>query len=227
MVAIQPQAARASLAVLLLLTGCGPALAADPLGFYLGAGIGHSELRNSLGIGNFGLTGFSGPYSASGHYTGWKLMTGIRPLPVLGAEVAYVDFGSVNAAASIPATPTQGGLNATATAHPRATALLAIGYLPIPLPHLDVFAKAGVAQLKYDVRVSGQATCPTNLPCFLPPGVPLTPFLQSYAVNGTHLAYGAGAQLKLASLAVRAEYERISAGSGDVDLLSLGLSFVF
>jgi opacity protein-like surface antigen len=213
---------------LITMMDCAPGLAADPLGFYLGAGIGHSELRNNLGIGNFGpLIGFSGPYSASGHYTGWKLMTGIHPLPVLGAEVAYVDFGSVNAATNIPATPTQGGLNATATAHPRATALLAIGYLPIPLPHFDVFAKAGVAHLKYNVRVSGQGTCPTNLPCFPAPGLPLGPSLQSYAVNGTHPAYGAGAQLKLARLAVRAEYERVSAGSGDVDQLSLGLTFVF
>jgi opacity protein-like surface antigen len=214
---------------LITMMDCAPGLAADPLGFYLGAGIGHSQVRNNLDFSNFGDPAFSGPYSISGHDTGWKLMAGIRPLPVLGAEVAYMDFGSVNGAASIPATPTQGGLNATATSHPRAAALLAVGYLPIPLPYLDVFAKAGVAQLKYDVRVNGQATCPNNLPCSPSPGLPFPVLLPSYAANGssTHLAYGAGAQLKLASLAVRAEYERISAGSGDVDLLSLGLTFVF
>jgi hypothetical protein len=44
-------------------------------------------------------------------------MAGIRPLSVFGAEVAYIDFGSINGAASIPATPTQGGLNVTATSH--------------------------------------------------------------------------------------------------------------
>jgi hypothetical protein len=36
-----------------------------------------------------------------------------------------------------------------------------------------------------------------------------------------------GAQLKFTNLAVRAEYERISAGSGDVDLLSLGVTLGF
>jgi hypothetical protein len=94
--------------------------------------------------------------------------------------------------------------------------------LPIPLPYLDVFAKAGVAQLKSDVSATGQAMCPLNLPC-LPVIVP------PYAASGksTHPAYGAGTQLKFTSFAVRAEYERISAGSGDVDLLSLGVTFGF
>lgn len=218
MVAIQPQAARASLAVLLLLTGCGPALAADPLGFYLGAGVGHSQVRN-----DFEFSGIGVPVSTGGSATGWKLMAGIRPLSTLGAEVAYIDFGSIDGAGSTPATPTQGGLNATVTSHPRAAALLAVGYLPIPLPYLDVFAKAGVAQLKSAVTATGQATCPTSIPACLPVFVP------PYSANGssTRPAYGVGAQLKLASLAVRAEYERISAGSGDVDLLSLGLTFVF
>jgi hypothetical protein len=41
------------------------------------------------------------------------------------------------------------------------------------------------------------------------------------------VAYGAGAQLKFTRLAIRAEYERISASSGDVDMLSLGLTFGF
>lgn len=208
---------------LVTMMDCAPGLAADPLGFYLGAVVGHSQVRNDLN-NEFGAL-FPG---INGSATGWKLMAGIRPLPILGAEVAYIDFGSVSGSVSIPATATQGGFNATASSHPKATALLAVGYLPIPMPHLDVFAKAGVAQLEYDVRATGQATCPLNLPCF-PPPLPLPPLLPPYSASerGTHPAYGAGAQLKLASLAVRAEYERISASSGDVDLLSIGLTLVF
>jgi opacity protein-like surface antigen len=213
--------ARTITLALMMMMGCAPVLAADPLGFYIGAGVGHSQVRNDLNFGDFGLPEFSGPYSVNGSATGWKLMAGIRPLSFLGAEVAYIDFGSVNGAASIPATPTQGGLNVTAMSRPKAAALFAVGYLPIPLPYLDVFAKAGVARLQSDVSATGQAMCPLNLPTCLPVAVP------PYAASGTstHPAYGAGAQLKFKSFAVRAEYERISAGSGDVDLLSLGVTF--
>lgn len=217
--------ARTITLALLMTMGCAPILAADPLGFYIGAGVGHSEVRNDRDFGDFG-TGFSGPYSIDGNPSGWKLMAGFRPLHVLGAEVAYFDFGSVNGTASLAATPTQAGLNVTGTSHPKATALFAVGYLPIPLPYLDVFAKAGVAELKRDISAGGAATCRiSSPPCA---GLPL-PILVDYSANGTstHPAYGAGAQLKFTGLAVRAEYERISDGSGDVDLLSLGVTFVF
>jgi opacity protein-like surface antigen len=64
---------------------------------------------------------------------------------------------------------------------------------------------------------------------FATPALPCLPiFLPPYSSgSSTHLAYGAGAQLRLTSVAVRVEYERISAGSGDVDLVSLGLTFAF
>ena len=207
-----------TIALALVMTiGCAQTLAADPVGFYIGAGGGHSQVRNDFEFGGIGV-----PVSINGSPTGWKVMAGIRPLSILGAEVAYIDFGSISGAMSLPATTTQGGFNATATSHPKAAVLFAVGFLPIPLPYLDIFAKAGVAQLKSDVSATGQATCPLNLPCF-PVFVP--PY--SASGNSTHPAYGAGAQLKFTNLAVRAEYERISAGSGDVDLLSLGVTLGF
>jgi hypothetical protein len=43
----------------------------------------------------------------------------------------------------------------------------------------------------------------------------------------TRLSYGAGAQLKLAALRVRLEYQRIRADGGDPDLVSLGLAWMF
>jgi opacity protein-like surface antigen len=209
--------ARAVTLALVMTMACASALAADPLGFYIGAGIGHSQVRNDLEFNDIVWPSIN----SSG--TGWKLMAGIRPLSFLGVEVAYIDFGSVNGAASSPATATQGGLNVTATSHPKAAALFAVGYVPIPLPYLDVFAKAGVAQLKLDIRATGQTTCSLSIPTCLVESIP------PYSASGTspHPAYGAGAQLKSSSFAVRAEYERISASSGDVDLLSLGVTFTF
>ena len=222
-----PQTRTITIAGLVMMLGFAPVVMADPLGFYIGAGVGHSQVRNDLNFGDFG-TSLSGPYSINDSATGWKLMAGVRPLSFLGAELAYVDFGSVSRAASIPATPTQIGINATATSHPRAAELFAVGYLPIPLPYLDVFGKAGVAQLKSDVRATPQLTCQLSGPA-CSGATPFPVIVNPYSASGSsaHLAYGAGAQLKFKGFIVRAEYERISAGSGNVDLLSLGVTFGF
>ena len=208
---------RAGYAVLGILMGaaCGSAYAADPLGFYVGAGIGHSQVPNDVQF-----AGAAGALGLSGGATGWKAILGIRPLSIIGAEAEYLDFGSATGSASIPATVTTGGLNATGNSHPKAPALFAMGYLPIPLPYLDIFAKAGVAELKSSVNASAQATCPTNLPC-----IPILIPPYSASSSSTRFAYGAGLQVKLASLALRAEYERIHSSSGDPDLLSLALTW--
>jgi opacity protein-like surface antigen len=213
----------ASIALMMIL-GCDTVLAA-PLGFYIGAGFGHSQVHNNLYFGDLGV-GYPGPYNVSRGTTGWKLMVGIRPLSFVGAELAFIDFGSVNGngVASISATPDRGGVTVTPTSYPKAAALYAVGYLPIPIPHLDVFAKAGVARLNSHVGATGQVTCGfvNALFCSTMP-VPL----YSASRNSTEPAYGLGAQLKFENLAVRGEYERIAAGSGDADLLSLGVTYDF
>ena len=208
---------RAGYAVVGILMGaaCGSASAADPLGFYVGAGIAHSQVRNDVQF-----VGASGSVGLSGGATGWKAILGIRPLSVIGTEAEYLDFGSASGSANIPATVTTGGLNATGNSHPKAPAVFAMGYLPIPLPYLDIFAKAGVAELKSGVNANAQATCPIGLPCIQ---VIIPPY--STRSSDTRFAYGAGVQVKLASLAVRAEYERIHSSRGDPDLLSLALTW--
>ena len=71
------------------------------------------------------------------------------------------------------------------------------------------------------MHASGQGLCPTSMPCLLPI------FIPPYSANGTstRFTYGAGVQVKLATLAVRAEYERIHSSDGDPDLLSLALTW--
>jgi len=199
---------------------CGSASAADPLGFYMGAGVGHSQVRNDVQFVGASGAPILGSLGLSEGATGWKAIVDIRPLSMIGAEVEYLDFGSASGSANIPATVTMGGLNATATSHPKAPAVFATGYLPIPLPYLDIFAKAGVAELKSGVNASAQATCPIGLPCIQ---VIIPPY--STSSSDMRFAYGAGVQVKLASLAVRAEYERIHVSSGDPDLLSLALTW--
>jgi opacity protein-like surface antigen len=212
--------AKLAMAMLAGLIVWAPALPADPLGFYLGAGVGHSQVRSDLDFGVFGAPGFSGPFDVTPGATGWKVIAGVRPLSIIGAEAEYLDFGSGTGTTGIAPTATRGGITATATSHPKAPALFAVGYLPIPLPHLDIFAKAGVADLKTRVQASGQALCPTSIPClpvFIPP--------YSASDTSTRFAYGAGVQVRLATLAVRAEYERIHSSAGDPDLLSLALTW--
>src|SRR6266404_165016 len=200
---------------------CGSACAADPLGFYVGAGVGQSHVRSDFNFTAFGVGPiFSGGLSTEGTKTGWKAILGLRPVSIIGAEAEYLDFGSASASTSIPATALSAGLKATVSSHPKAAALFSMGYLPIPLPYLDIFAKAGVGELKSSVNANAQATCPIGLNCIQ---VIIPPY--SASSSDTRFAYGAGVQVKLASLAVRAEYERIHSSSGDPDLLSLALTW--
>jgi hypothetical protein len=200
--------------------------AMDSLGMYVGGAVGQSELRgdlNSFNCGFFSCSGIPSP-SFARHATGWEVMAGIRPLPFLGTEAAYIDFGSSGTTSvAINSTATFPGIAVSGATHPTATALFAVGYLPVPLPYLDIFAKVGVAELRSNINFTG------NLGYCARPAVcdPITGVQSS--LNGTHTrpAYGAGLQMKLGSFAIRATYERISANTGDPSLLSLGLSWGF
>jgi opacity protein-like surface antigen len=167
-----------------------PVAFADPLDIYAGASVGQSTVK-------------ADPLAFNQHDTGWKVLVGIRPLALLGAEIAYTDFGHSNYSQGVP-----GGLNESV--HASSTEALGIVYLPLPVPRLDVYGKAGVARLNY--RASSSSGC---LACVF--------FNADY--TATRVAYGAGAQLKFDRLAVRVEYERISASNGDPSLLSVGLTW--
>jgi hypothetical protein len=59
------------------------ARADDPLGFYVGGAVGQARVDASLPNADQ----FREDHSA------FKIMAGLRPIPVLGAELEYVDFG--------------------------------------------------------------------------------------------------------------------------------------
>jgi len=180
-----------------------------PLGLYIGGAFGRANVRvNNTETRN--LFSFDEPHA------GWKALVGIRPLPPLGGELEYIDFGHPDT--------TLGPVRANA--RNRAVGLVAVGYLPIPV--IDVFGKAGVARVQTIAH-----------------GVPATPQQGTVCSNSslsclfdtdhtdTRFAYGAGAQVKLNRLGIRAEYERISARWGpklsftrrDLDVLSGSISF--
>jgi len=184
------------------------AQAADPLGFYIGAGVGQSTVRFSETV-----TGAS--FGFSEHDTGWKLVAGLRPVSLVGAEVEYLDFGH----STVSSKPIGIDFDLNADVRSQAATLLGVLYAPIPLPVLDLYAKAGIARLR--TTANGVAY---NYPISC--GIPCTHSFQS-TETASRFAYGAGVQFKFSSFAIRAEYERIDESSGNPDLLSVGVTWTF
>src|SRR5690349_2567444 len=61
------------------------ASALDVLGFYVGAGLGQSRIEADAGA--ISTQSFKENHSA------WKLVAGVRPISLIGAEVSYTNFG--------------------------------------------------------------------------------------------------------------------------------------
>jgi len=179
----------------------------NPVGLYIGAGVGESTVRSDDAA--YGLPGYY-----NDHQTAWKGIVGIRPISFVGAELEYIDFGS----RGYDRDPSVFGYDS----HPTAPVLFGVGYLPIPLPYLDIYAKAGVARLKLDVNQYESVACVTADEC------PNYVFVGRSEVTQTKFAYGAGLSSKLPlGFTVRAEYERIASPYGDPDALTVSALWTF
>lgn len=177
---------------------CTPVLADDLLGIYAGAGIGRTALQQDY-------------YQIDAHATGWKLLAGWRPISLLGVEAEYVDLGSkgVNTFADTVHVSTDA----------KATAAYVLGYLPVPLPWIDVYAKAGAARVK--ANTNSYAICQTPQQC-VSPAVPA-----SDDSSRTSVAWGAGLQFKSGRWAARVDYERFDGPQGNPSLLAAEALFNF
>lgn len=155
---------RRVLPVIVLALGASAAHA-DTGSFYLGAGVSKDKVS---GIVN-GATDID--------TTAWKVLAGLRPISVVAIEADYLNLGS------------QTNTFVTTTTHSDAKAFAgyAVGFLPIPLPFLDVFGKAGLARWK----LNGSAASP----------------LTSFSTSGTEFAWGVGAQVHVENFGARLEYE--------------------
>ena len=213
----KPRDAVAVATVALLLIAalrCAPAAAASNLlGLYVGAGAGRAEVR---------AAGFRGPPSSTlttplgpigRNAFAYQLTAGVRFLSVFGAEADYVDLG--HASASI-------GPAASASVGTTGTAVFGVFYLPIPV--INVFAKAGLARL--DTQGSARVALPGVGSCVI--GIPSCGVYSSaYRQRTTSLAAGIGAQVELGPLAVRAEVERFSAAGEHPSLAVIEVLFRF
>lgn len=200
----------------LMVAACGVSTAAradnswgvpNPLGFYLGAGVGESTIRSDD-------SAYGEPGYYNDHQTAIKGIVGIRPISPIGVEAEYIDFGQPDHHHYYD--PNYSGSDS----HPRAAVLFGLGYLPIPLPYLDVYAKAGVARLKLTLNQYESVPCTSGCPQYALVG-------QSQRTD-TKFAYGAGVQSRLPlGFTVRAEYERIASPFGDPDALTVSAVWRF
>jgi opacity protein-like surface antigen len=195
--------------------------AAEPLGLYVGAAAGQATTRadqlqfvNAIGMPQEAAN------SISENATGWKIMLGVRPISSIGAELDYIDFGHPSTVAQTSVT----GQNYPADLRVTAPSAFGVFYAPIPAPAFDLYGKIGVSSVRSTVNATEGVvaiSCARSLICT---AIPV--YLHRDRTD-TRLAYGAGVQVKLARFAVRAEYERISASTGDPSLMSLGLIWRF
>jgi hypothetical protein len=188
--------------------------AADLLGLYVGAAGGQATIRaEQLHWVNAAGNPIGGADSISKNDTGWKTMLGVRPISLLGAELEYIDFGHASQTTTIGLEEDRADLRA------RALSFFGVFYAPIPVPAFDLYAKVGMSSLHSTVNEVGRA----RIDCF----PTLCPWYVHRDGTESRIAYGAGLQVKLARFAIRAEYEKIRASTGDPSLMSLGLIWRF
>ncbi len=169
------------------LAGTAPAAAA---GLYLGAGITRAKIDNIFGSGS----------DLRIDNTAWKGFIGFKfPLIPIGIEADYMDLGSESRDSAL----TSGHADA------KAFGAFAVGYLPLPTPFFDVYAKAGAARW----QLHGDITRPS---------------LFALRDEGTEFAWGAGAQVHVSNVAIKLEYEHFDLRNTDgAKLYTLGAAFYF
>jgi len=184
---------------------------AGPLAFYVGGATSRTDIRVDQ-IPNSPLTSWSPTTS------GWKVFVGWHPISLLGFEASYRDLGSESAVTS--ANVIDYTITYTGHVHATAMTLQALLYAPIPVRHLDLYAKAGVSRLRHHTTLDTQCA-PVSSLCT---GVVST---RSAGGDQSVANLGAGVQVRISSVALRAEIEQDLASGGDPRQASLGVAWEF
>src|SRR5258708_2085082 len=97
----------------------------DLLGLYVGGAAGRAQVEAVVPeFANF-----------RANHSAFKVIIGVRPIPLVGAEIAYNDFGHAHR---------QFGLSSTNVTM-KGESAFALLYLPVPI--VDIFFKPGIPQL--------------------------------------------------------------------------------
>jgi Outer membrane protein beta-barrel domain len=133
--------------------------------------------------------------------TAYKLNVGWRILDWVAVEANYVDLGS-------PKDTLQDGDGNDANIEFDADGINFSGLLFLPVGPIDLFARAGF--ISWDASLSQEGLGEIG------------------SDDGMDFSYGAGAQFRIWSLTLRAEYERFDIADADtVDMVSVGLMWTF
>jgi opacity protein-like surface antigen len=181
-------------------------MADDLLGMYVGGGVGQAQVSAYANSASFAPIASGGAGEFNENHTAFKAIVGIRPISLFGAELEYADAGH----------PSGNLFGYPADASIRGAAAFGIVFLPVPI--IDIYVKAGAARL--------ESTLGGIVP-YLPICAGCAPPRFEQDRTNTAFAAGAGAQYKIGSWAVRAEYERFSAAGEYPSLVSLGLTWTF
>jgi hypothetical protein len=133
---------------------------------------------------------------------GFKGIVGFRPLDAFAIEANYVDFGDTTVPLAIACITTPCPNQASIDS--QAISVSAVGMLALPL--VDLFARVGYAKWNSDLDVAA---------------------LASQERDGSDPTYGAGAQVRIGSFALRLEYERFELDDNSADLVSIGFTYTF
>ncbi len=131
---------------------------------------------------------------------GFKGIVGFRPLDSFAIEANYVDLGETVVPLSLACVTAPCPTEASIDA--QAVSVSAVGLFTLPL--VDLFARVGYARWESE----------------------LAPFATEKR-DGSDPTYGAGAQVRLGSFALRLEYERFEFDGDDADLVSVGFTYTF
>ena len=183
---------RKFLALIALTLAAGVAHADNGL-IYLGAGIANDNLKDSAAT------------NSSLNSTHWKAWAGVRPSGLFAVEADYIDLGTQ----SVTSNFVSGG--SSTNVKYKAFTGYAVGFVPIPVPFLDIFGKVGLA------RWSASGGTFVNNP-------PAPSQFFSLSDKGTQFAWGAGGQVHIGNVGARLEYESFSVRNTDgVNLVSLSV----
>jgi hypothetical protein len=164
---------------ILLVTGLALSVSvaqADNGSFYFGAGITSNKVKDVV------LQGNSFPEIDS---TSWKVFAGFRPISMFAVEADYLDLGSSGTVEGACTVCCMAACRGTMQSDAQAFVAYALGFLPIPVPFLDIYGKAGLARSKLNTNNSGSTT----------------------SDRGTEFAWGAGVQAHIGIAGARLEYE--------------------
>ncbi len=185
--------------------GISPLVLAQDAGFYVGAALGQSKLKDACE----GVT-----LACDDKGTGWKIFGGYQFNKNFGAEIGYVDLGKATANGVIT------GVAVSANAKAKGWELLGVGTFPIA-DKFSAYGKLGF--FRWDVDVSATAVVP---------GFSAT---ASASDKGTDFTFGVGLKYDFTkNVGARLEWQRYNGlgdsattGTSDVDLFSLGIVFKF